>query len=110
MESTDETSRISRRDAMKAAGKALAGAAVLAALPQSSDGAVSNSIQGSSQPITPMSSGSGASAKATLRMATCQLPVSGNLVENARFIRDFMHQAAAAGAHLLHTSEACLSG
>jgi len=110
MKSTDETSRISRRDAMKAAGKALAGAAVFAALPQRSEGASSDSVQGSSQPITPSTSGPGANAKATLRIATCQLPVSGNPVENAKFIRDFMRQAAAAGAHLLHTSETCLSG
>ncbi len=45
-----------------------------------------------------------------LRVATCQFPVSGNPAENATFIRGFMHQASQAGAHLLHTSEACLSG
>ncbi len=37
-------------------------------------------------------------------------PSSGNPAENAKYIRDFMRQAAEAGAHLLHTSEACLSG
>ncbi len=45
-----------------------------------------------------------------LRVATCQFPVSGNVAENARHIREFMRRAAKAGAHLLHTSEASLSG
>ena len=45
-----------------------------------------------------------------LKLATCQFPVSGKIVENAKYIRDFLHQAADAGAHLLHTSEAALSG
>ena len=31
-------------------------------------------------------------------------------MENAKYIRDFLHQSAKAGAHLLHTSEASLSG
>ncbi len=29
---------------------------------------------------------------------------SGNPAENGKYIRSFMEQAAAAGAHLLHTS------
>src|SRR5262249_52603209 len=37
-------------------------------------------------------------------------PVAANPAENSRFIADFMRQAKAAGAHLLHTSEASLSG
>ena len=45
-----------------------------------------------------------------LRVATCQFPVSANIAANAEYIRDFMRQAAAGGAHLLHTSEASLSG
>jgi deaminated glutathione amidase len=45
-----------------------------------------------------------------LRVATCQFPVSGHPAENAAFIGDFMHRASQAEAHLLHTSEACLSG
>jgi len=44
------------------------------------------------------------------RVATCQFPVSGNVVENARQIRDCMRRAVKSGAHLLHTSEASLSG
>lgn len=52
----------------------------------------------------------GANPGQELRIATCQFPVSGKPAENAKYIRDFMRQAAEAGAHLLHTSEACLSG
>jgi len=45
-----------------------------------------------------------------LRVAACQFPVSGNITENARQIREFMRRAVKSGAHLLHTSEAALSG
>ena len=45
-----------------------------------------------------------------LRVASCQFPVTENAIKNAWFIRRFMRKAADAGAHLLHTSEACLSG
>lgn len=45
-----------------------------------------------------------------LRVATCQFPVSGNVEANAGHIRDFMRKAVKSGAHLLHTSEASLSG
>ena len=45
-----------------------------------------------------------------LRVATCQFPVSGDAAENARQIRDFMRRGVKSGAHLLHTSEASLSG
>jgi deaminated glutathione amidase len=48
--------------------------------------------------------------KERLRIATCQFPVSSDVRNNARQIRDFMRQAVKSGAHLLHTSEACLSG
>jgi deaminated glutathione amidase len=47
---------------------------------------------------------------AKLRVATCQFPVSGSVIENARNIHDFMWRAVKCGAHLLHTSEASLSG
>jgi predicted amidohydrolase len=45
-----------------------------------------------------------------LRVASCQFPVTGEISRNARYIRRYLRKAAAAGAHLLHTSEACLSG
>jgi len=45
-----------------------------------------------------------------LRVATCQFPVSASPEENAKYVEDFMRQAAGEGAHLLHTSEASLSG
>ncbi len=45
-----------------------------------------------------------------LRVASCQFPVSDNISENSLYIRRYMRKAADAGADLLHTSEACLSG
>jgi len=45
-----------------------------------------------------------------LRVASCQFPVSGEVAANARYVRRYMKKAAEAGANLLHTSEACLSG
>lgn len=45
-----------------------------------------------------------------LRVASCQFPVSHDIARNARYIRTYMVKATQAGAHLLHTSEACLSG
>lgn len=50
------------------------------------------------------------SAKTGLRVASCQFPVTEDVTRNARFILAFMARARQAGAHLLHTSEACLSG
>lgn len=84
---------------MQAVGKVLAGATVLGTLPRLAKGAASNSAPDH-----------GTKPGATLRIATCQFPVSGNPAENAKYIRGFLRQAAEAGAHLLHTSEACLSG
>ena len=95
---------------MKVAGKALAGVAGLAALSQLPGSAVSNTAQTPVQPTPSSPPDQGTKPTEKLRVATCQLPVSRNPAENARYIRDFMHQAAEAGAHLLHTSEACLSG
>ncbi|MHC4715939.1 MAG: carbon-nitrogen hydrolase family protein, partial [Planctomycetota bacterium] len=46
----------------------------------------------------------------TLRVASCQFPVSEDVARNGRYIRRYMKRAAEAGAHLLHTSETCLSG
>ncbi len=45
-----------------------------------------------------------------LKVATCQFPVSGNIDENARYIIDFVKQAAANKADIVHFSEAALSG
>ena len=95
---------------MKAAGTALAGVAGLAALSQVPGGGVSNAAQTPPQqtPASPPFQGTNSVEK--LRVATCQFPVSANSAENAKYIGDFMRQAREAGAHLLHTSEACLSG
>ena len=46
----------------------------------------------------------------TLRVASCQFPVTSDVRRNAAYIRRYMKKAAAAGAHILHTSESCLSG
>jgi len=45
-----------------------------------------------------------------LRVASCQFPVSADIARNARYVRSYMNKAKHAGAHLLHTSETCLSG
>jgi deaminated glutathione amidase len=103
MQSANNTSRITRREAVKAAGKALVGMAGLGGLDRwpDSTAAYATEVQRLALNKDP---------KVKLRVATCQFPVSGRPAENASYIRDFMHQAAEAGAHLLHTSEACLSG
>ncbi len=88
---------VSRRAALGIGGAALAGLAV--GVP--AVGGTTNESQ------TPPE---GPSPNAKLRVATCQFPVSGSVIENARNIHDFMRRAAKCGAHLLHTSEASLSG
>ncbi len=45
-----------------------------------------------------------------LRIASCQFPVTADVAANARYLARFLQRAADAGADLLHTSEACLSG
>ncbi len=45
-----------------------------------------------------------------LKVATCQFPVSGDVDENASYIKDFIKQAAANKADVVHFSEAALSG
>jgi len=45
-----------------------------------------------------------------LRVASCQFPVTADIKRNARYIRRYMQQAVQQDAHILHTSEACLSG
>lgn len=52
----------------------------------------------------------GSLPEASLRVASCQFPVSADIATNSQWIRKFMHQAKLRGAHLLHTSEASLSG
>ena len=98
---------ITRRQAIHATGKILAGAAGLAALTVVSGSVLEAQTQqdnGLSQREQIPDTGE------KLRIATCQFPVSSNAAENAKYIRDFMHQASEQGAHLLHTSETSLSG
>jgi len=110
MKSAEDTSRLSRRDALKVTGKALAGVATLGALPRLADAGGPNSTQAPPKPSPAIPSDQGSNGKATLKIATCQFPVSDNPAQNAKSIRGFMEQAAEAGAHILHTPEACLSG
>lgn len=46
----------------------------------------------------------------TLRIASCQFTVNGDIRRQARFVRHYMKAASRMGAHLLHTPETCLSG
>ena len=98
-------SKVTRRQAVKAAGKALAGAASLNAMASLTAGR-----EFSDPGEAPRPDKADANAGERLRIATCQFPVSGSIAANGKYVRDFMHQAAAQGAHLLHTSEASLSG
>ncbi len=96
---------ITRREAVKSAGRALAGVAGIASLSELSGGAT---VEAEKAPTPAPAEDKNPGEK--LRIATCQFPVSGHAAENGKYISDFMHQASQAGAHLLHTSEACLSG
>ena len=111
LRSNEKVASITRRQAVKAAGKALVGVAGLAALPPGASGGLPNATEAPS-PQTKQASQSGHDTNPTgkLRIATCQFPVSASPAENAKYIRDFMRAAAGEGAHLLHTSEASLSG
>ena len=96
--------RITRRQAIETTGKALAGAAGFHAFASFAGAAgLPNAAAAPSQAIP-------ADAKEKLRIATCQFPVSGSPAKIAKYVRDFMRQAAGEGANLLHTSEASLSG
>jgi deaminated glutathione amidase len=45
-----------------------------------------------------------------LKIATCQFPVSGDVHKNAKFIKDFIKEAAVEKADVVHFSEASLTG
>jgi hypothetical protein len=102
---------MTRRQALRATGKAIAGAMSLTALTS----LPGNDLEAEQQQRpglpqrgpspTPETSGA-----QKLRISTCQFPVGANIAENAKYIQAFMHQAAGQGAHLLHTSEGALSG
>jgi deaminated glutathione amidase len=100
-------SRITRRQAIETTGKALAGLAGFDMVSSLSSPEGLPNVTGA-PPSQARSCGPKSTQK--LRIATCQFPVSGSAAENAAYVRDFMHRAARQGAHLLHTSEASLSG
>jgi predicted amidohydrolase len=101
------TGKITRRQAVKATGKALAGVAGLNAWSSLSSAAELPNVDETPRPETSLAD---ANSTEKLRIATCQFPVSASVAENAKYIRDFMHQAAGEGANLLHTSEGSLAG
>jgi len=99
---TDNSAQLSRREAIKR----VAGVVTTAMLPIITESTAAygaaleeRNEQKSSNKHTP-----------GLTVATCQFPVSADCARNARYTRSFMHKAAAKGAHLFHTSEACLTG
>jgi predicted amidohydrolase len=105
--STDKRDGLTRRQAIRGAGLAS-----LAAMVPLSGRAAPTAAEARPAGRAAPAKGQGRDTQPSekLRVATCQFPVSGQIVDNAKYIRDFLHQAAASGAHLLHTSEASLSG
>jgi len=105
--SMSSAEKITRRQAVQATGKALAGVASINAWPSlASASGLPNVAETPASQTTPADTNS----IKKLRIATCQFPVSASPAENAKYIRDFIHEAAGEGAHLLHTSECSLSG
>ena len=104
----DERPPVTRREAIKWA----AGAAGWVALTQFPGGGDAKAAEAPSpkEAVAVNAPGDSPGPAPQLRVATCQFPVSANPAENAKYVRDFMREAAGAGAHLLHTSEASLSG
>lgn len=98
---------VTRRGALKLAGNGVAKMAALAAFAQIAGGASGATPQ---EPGTSTENPPRKRPREKLRIATCQFPVSANIASNAAHIGGFMRKAAEAGAHLLHTSEASLSG
>jgi len=105
--SMSSTEKITRRQAVRATGKALAGVAGLNVLSSLSSAAGLSNVD---EALPPETTPADANSTGKLRIATCQFPVSASAAENAKYIRDFMREAAGEGANLLHTSEGSLSG
>ncbi len=99
--------KITRRQAVQTTGKVLAGAAGFKSL---SSKYRATGLSDHNKTVQTQAAPADANSIGRLRIATCQFPVSGTPTENANYIRDFMHEAARQEAHLLHTSEASLSG
>jgi deaminated glutathione amidase len=47
---------------------------------------------------------------ATLKVATCQFPISGDIASNAKYIKRLIRKAVSNGADVVHFSECALSG
>jgi predicted amidohydrolase len=50
------------------------------------------------------------SSQEKLKIATCQFPVSGNILENSSFIKGFIREAAQNGCDIIQFPEQALSG
>jgi len=62
-------------------------------------------------PLCSQSAGAGSSSSSPrLKVATCQFPVSGDVDENARYVKGFIKKASVNKADIVHFSEAALSG
>lgn len=107
LDSSRKAAGITRRQAAKSTGGVFASLTALAAPPSAAGEAAAAAPLSSTRP---RESSKEAGPEAKLRIATCQFPVSASAARNAEYIRGFMRQAAAQGAHLLHTSETSLSG
>lgn len=94
---------LTRRDALKGAAGTLALTSFAGYTRTLEAADISSTPNTSRRPL-------GTTEKPFLRVATCQFPVSSAIEENSRYIQRFMHEAAGAGAHLLHTSELSLAG
>ena len=49
-------------------------------------------------------------AKGMIKVATCQFPVSGNIMQNSKHIQTFIQTAGQSSADIVHFSECALSG
>ena len=50
------------------------------------------------------------SSQGKLKIATCQFPVSGDILENSSYIKRFIREAALNGSDIIQFSEQALSG
>ncbi len=108
---SDPNTRPSRYSRRRAITLGTAGIAGLAMWAEFSGSAAATAAETTASQVDPAGQlRREATPKEKLRIATCQFSVSANVTANAKQIRDFMRQAADGGAHLLHTSEASLSG
>jgi hypothetical protein len=109
LRSIEKPAVLTRRQAIHSAGKVLAGVVSPASIPSLSADAAQDISQALDQ--VPKQPGELSqldqfpSAAEKLRF-----PVTADVAANANYVLGFMRDAASQGAHVLHTSEACLTG